>query len=309
MDFKHQPVLLRECIKALSIDPEGVYVDGTAGGGGHSTAIAERLSTGKLICLDRDPEAVRAVSERLAGFGSRVVVVQSNYSALPEVLDGLGVARVNGILLDLGVSSHQLDKAERGFSYHQDAPLDMRMEKDGMSAADVVNNYDEDALSRIFRDYGEERFARKIAAGIVKVRQEGPILSTGELVDIIKENIPAAARREGGHPAKRVFQAIRIEVNAELNHLKDCLESTFEFLTPGGRFAIIAFHSLEDRPVKQAFAKFTLGCTCPPEFPVCVCGKTPRARLVGKKPITASASELEENNRSRSAKLRVLEKL
>ena len=309
IEFKHEPVLLSECIEALAIKPDGIYADGTAGGGGHSSAIAAKLETGRLIAVDRDPAAIKAAGERLAQFGERTVLIKANYSELPEVLDKLGFSALDGVLLDLGVSSHQLDEAERGFSYHNDAPLDMRMEQDGMSAADVVNTYEERELTRIFREYGEERFARGIARGIVAARQKKPIETTAELVEIIKSNIPAAARREGGHPAKRVFQAIRIEVNAELVHLYDCLAPIFERLSVGGRFAIITFHSLEDRMVKRAFAAFCQGCTCPPEFPICICGKQPRAKLISRKPFAASEEELARNNRSRSARLRVLEKI
>jgi 16S rRNA (cytosine1402-N4)-methyltransferase len=309
MSFEHKPVLLEECIDSLAIVPDGIYIDGTAGGAGHSAAIAEKLTTGRLVAIDRDPSAVEAAAQRLGGFGPVATVVRSNYSAIPEVLESLGIKGVNGILLDLGVSSHQLDEAQRGFSYHQDAPLDMRMEQSGMSAYDVVNNYDERELSRIFREYGEEKFAPRIARAINTARTRKQISTTGELVEIIKAGIPAAARREGGHPAKRVFQAVRIEVNAEFAHLKDCLFAAFETLLPGGRFVVITFHSLEDRIVKQSFQKLCEGCVCPPQFPVCVCGKKPGARLVNKKPITAKVCEIAENNRSRSAKLRVLEKI
>ena len=306
--FEHRPVLLEECIEGLAVSPDGIYIDGTAGGAGHSAAIAGKLTSGRLIAIDRDPAAVQAARERLAQFGPAATIVQANYSEIPAVLDSLGIEGANGVLLDLGVSSHQLDEAHRGFSYHQDAILDMRMEQSGMSAADVVNNYDERELTRIFREYGEEKFAPRIARAITAARTQEPIATTGQLVELIKAGIPAAARREGGHPAKRVFQAIRIEVNSEFAHLRDCLASAFEMLLPGGRFAVITFHSLEDRIVKQSFAKFCEGCTCPPQFPVCVCGKEPKARLVNRKPITAKADELAENNRSRSAKLRVLEK-
>ena len=309
IEFKHEPVLLAECLEGLAIKTDGIYADGTAGGGGHSSEIAARLTTGRLIAVDRDPAAIKAAGQRLAAFGERATLVRANYSELADVLEKLEIPAIDGVLLDLGVSSHQLDEAERGFSYHQDAPLDMRMEQSGMSAADVVNTYDERDLARIFREYGEERFAGRIARGITAARQKKPIETTAELVDIIKGNIPAAARREGGHPAKRVFQAIRIEVNAELVHLYDCLAPIFEKLSTGGRFAIITFHSLEDRMVKRAFLELCKGCTCPPSFPICVCGKQPRARLITRKPITAGMDELERNNRSRSAKLRVLEKL
>lgn len=307
MEFKHYSVMLNECIEALDIKPEGVYVDGTAGGAGHSRRIAERLDPekGRLIALDRDPEAVQTASERLKGLPA--VVVKANYSDVRQVLDSLGVERVNGILLDLGVSSYQLDNGERGFSYHQDAPLDMRMSREGMSAADVVNEYSYEQLAKIIFEYGEEKYARSIAQGIVKARVNAPVRTTFELAEIIKANVPQKVRREK-NPCKKTFQAIRIEVNNELGHLDRALDEAFDCLAVGGRMAVITFHSLEDRLVKQRFQSFARGCICPPEFPVCVCGKKPRASVITRKPIEPSEQELKENNRSRSAKLRVIEK-
>lgn len=308
MEFHHVPVLLEETIQSLSIQPDGIYVDGTAGGAGHSSEIAKRLITGRLISIDKDPDAIKTATERLAAYPV-AQVVEGDFKDIPFLLDKLGIEKVQGILLDLGVSSHQFDVGERGFSYHKDAPLDMRMSQKGMSAYEVVNNYSKEQLSRIFWEYGEEKFASRIAYNIAKSREEKPIATTFELVDIIKASLPQKVKRGEGHPAKKTFQAIRIEVNQELEHLKDCIDGSFDRLAPGGRFAIITFHSLEDRIVKQKFQSYTIGCTCPPEFPVCVCGKTPRAKLVQKKPIQASEQELQENKRSRSAKLRVLEKL
>ncbi len=307
-EFRHISVLLEECIQGLAIKPDGIYVDGTAGGGGHSVEIAKSLTTGRLIAIDKDQAAIQAAGERLAPYPT-AQVVRGDFRNMGSILDKLEIPLVDGILLDLGVSSHQLDTPERGFSYHNDAPLDMRMSSEGASAQDLVNQLAPEELTRIFREYGEERYARGIAACICKARQTAPIETTGQLVEIIKTAIPAAARREGGHPAKRVFQAIRIAVNGELDSLELCLDQAFHRLAPGGRFAIITFHSLEDRMVKQAFAKYCTGCTCPPDFPVCVCGKQPQAKLVNRKPITASREELEENNRSRSAKLRILQKV
>ncbi|MBQ8598669.1 MAG: 16S rRNA (cytosine(1402)-N(4))-methyltransferase RsmH [Oscillospiraceae bacterium] len=308
MEFEHVSVLLQECIDNLDIKPDGIYVDGTAGGAGHSREIAKLLTTGRLIAIDKDPDAIKTATERLSPYPC-AQVVQGDFKDIPFILDNLGIDKVDGILLDLGVSSHQLDTAERGFSYHAEAKLDMRMSQQGLSAYDVVNTYSQEDLTRILRDYSEEKFASKIAYFIVKAREEAPIETTGELVEIIKAAIPAAARREGGHPAKRTFQAIRIEVNNELGVLKQCISDSFDRLAKGGRFCIITFHSLEDRITKQMFAEFTKGCTCPPEFPICVCGKKPRAKLVSRKPIEPSKEELERNNRSRSSKLRVLEKI
>lgn len=308
MDFEHVSVLLRETIENLNIKPDGIYVDGTAGGAGHSREIAKHLTTGRLIAIDKDPDAIQTATERLRPYPC-AQVVQGDFKDIPQILDQLGIERVDGILLDLGVSSHQLDTAERGFSYHMEAKLDMRMSQEGISAYDVVNTYSQEDLTRILRDYSEEKFASKIAWFIVKERENAPIETTGQLVEIIKKAIPAAARRDGGHPAKRTFQAIRIEVNDELGVLKQCISDSFDRLNIGGRFCIITFHSLEDRITKQMFAEFTKGCICPPEFPVCVCGRKPRAKLVTRKPIEPSKEELEQNNRSRSSKLRVLEKI
>ena len=308
MEFEHISVLLEESIQALNIRPEGIYIDGTAGGAGHSREIAKRLTTGRLIALDKDPDAVKTASQRLAPYPG-AQVVQSDFKNIPFVLDDLNIDKVDGILLDLGVSSHQLDTAERGFSYQYDSKLDMRMSQQGPSAYDVVNTYTQEDLTRILREYSEEKFASKIAYFIVKQREEKPIETTYELVDVIKRAIPAAARREGGHPAKRTFQAIRIAVNSELDNLSRCLDTAFGRLAPGGRFAIITFHSLEDRMVKQKFAAYCKGCVCPPDFPVCVCGHTPEGRLVNKKPIEPDEEERQQNSRSHSAKLRILEKL
>lgn len=307
MEFKHYSVLLNECLEGLDIKPDGIYVDGTAGGAGHSREIAKRLTTGRLIAIDKDPDAIITATERLAPYKT-AQVVKGDFSEIPYILENLGIEKVDGILLDIGVSSHQLDTADRGFSFHADAPLDMRMSQSGKSAYDVVNNYSKQDLTRIIRTYGEEKYASSIAFNIVKAREEKAIETTLELVEIIRNSVPFSARRES-HPGKKTFQAIRIEVNGELDRLTECINNSFEKLSVGGRFCIITFHSLEDRIVKQGFAKFTKGCTCPPDFPVCVCGKTPRAKLINKKPIEASAKELEENNRSRSAKLRILEKI
>lgn len=308
MSFVHLPVLLNETIDSLAIKPDGIYIDGTAGGAGHSSQIAKRLTTGRLIAVDKDPDAIAVITERLAAYPC-ATVVQNDFRNIAAIAAGEGVSRVDGILLDLGVSSHQLDAVERGFSYHHDAPLDMRMSQSGMSAKDVVNTYSDKDLARILSDYGEERFAFRIARAIVAQRQKSEINTTLELAEIIKNAIPAATRREGGHPAKRSFQAIRIEVNGELTALECALDDAFELLAVGGRLSIITFHSLEDRMCKRRFVAFAEGCTCPVDFPVCVCGKTPRGRLVSKKPVTAGEQELAENNRSRSAKLRVIEKL
>ena len=308
-EFHHVSVLLKECIEGLNIKPDGIYVDGTLGGAGHSSRIASKLTTGRLIGIDRDPVALKAAGERLAPYGDRVTLVHSNFCELDTALDSLGIIGVDGILLDLGVSSYQLDNPERGFAYSVDAPLDMRMSREGMTAADILNTYDVDAMARIFREFGEERFAYPIAKRIAAQREKEPFTRTGQLVDLIYATIPAAARREGGHPAKRVFQALRIAVNSELDQLSQCLDTAFDCLNPGGRFVILTFHSLEDRMVKQKFAAYCQGCTCPPEFPVCVCGKKPRAKLINRKPIEADAEELAQNSRSKSAKLRILEKL
>ena len=308
MDFSHISVLYNETLDALDIKPDGIYVDCTCGGAGHSRGLLERLGeNGRLIAVDQDPEAIEVIKERI-GSDKRVTIVHDNFSNLRQIISLLEVGRVDGIMADLGVSSHQLDTAERGFSFHSDAPLDMRMSKEGMSAYDVVNTYDERDIMRILRDYGEEKFAQRIARSIVSYRQTKPIETTLELADIIKDAIPAATRRSGGHPAKRSFQAIRIEVNGELQKLQDTLDDMFDALNVGGRLAIITFHSLEDRIVKKAFQNYCKGCECPPQTPVCICGKTPDGKLPFKKK-TASAEELENNMRSRSATLRSVEKI
>lgn len=309
--FSHVSVLLRGCIEALRIKPNGIYVDCTTGGGGHSLEIAKRLTDGgRLIAIDRDEDALRAAGRRLADFADRVTFVHSNYAMLQSVLADLGVPGVDGVLADLGVSSYQLDTAERGFSYMQDAPLDMRMDREQpLRAYDVVNTYSEEELRRILYDFGEEKFARNIAANIVKKRSEHPIETTLELAELVKASMPKTAREGGHHPAKRTFQAIRIEVNSELSSIPPALDAAVHALNPGGRIAVITFHSLEDRLVKQKFAALSSGCTCPREFPVCVCGKKPVVRVITKKPVTAGEDELEVNPRSRSAKLRVAEKI
>jgi len=306
MEFSHYSVMLEECIAGLAIRPDGIYVDGTAGGAGHSCQIAKRLTDGKLFALDKDPDAVNIAEQRLAPY-AQATVIQADFKDLCCTLKERGITGVDGILLDLGVSSYQLDTAERGFSYHQDAPLDMRMSKTGPSAQDLVNTYSTEDLSRIIREFGEEKYAWSIAKNIEKARAKAPITTTGQLAEIIRESMPYSARREK-NPAKKTFQAIRIAVNGELDALSQVLDQAFDFLNPGGRFAIITFHSLEDRMVKQKFADFAKGCTCPPDFPVCICGKKPRGTLVSRKPITPTEKELAENRRSRSAKLRIIEK-
>ncbi len=302
----HRPVLLDETLAALDIRPDSVYLDGTAGGGGHSTAIASRLTTGRLIALDQDPDAVREASRRLEGLPA--VVVRSNFTAMDQVLEELGVKAVDGILLDIGVSSHQLDAPERGFSYHHDAPLDMRMSQSGSTAAELVNSLSAEELADIFFRFGEEKFSRPIARAIVRERAAEPIVTTGRLAEIIKSAVPAAVRREG-HPARQVFQALRIAVNGELDCLSAALDTAFDCLKEGGRLAVITFHSLEDRLVKQRFAAWRQGCVCPPDFPVCVCGRTPAAEPILRKPAQASPAELKENPRARSAKLRCVRRL
>ena len=309
-EFYHVSVLLDECIQALNIKPDGIYVDGTLGGAGHSSQIAARLTTGRLIGIDRDPKALKAASERLAPYADRVTLVHSNFSQLDEVLDSLGIEGVDGILLDLGVSSPQLDEAERGFSYMADAPLDMRMNsEDTLSAYEVVNTWPREELRRILYEYGEERYAPQIASAIERRRAEKPIATTLELVDVIRSAMPPAALREKQHPAKRSFQAIRIAVNDELGAVGRVLEVAVPKLNKKGRLAIITFHSLEDRLVKNGMASNAKGCTCPPSFPVCVCGNKPKVKLINKKPIVSGSEELERNPRARSAKLRVCEKL
>ncbi len=309
-EYKHTSVLLNESIEALHIKSDGFYVDGTLGGAGHSSLIAEKLTTGKLIGVDRDSEAIRAAEKRLGAFGDRVCLVKANYGDLPEVLDSLHTAFVDGILLDLGVSSYQLDNGERGFSYMQeDAPLDMRMEQEtGITAGEIRETYSKDQLEFLFREYGEEKFAKRIAAGIVAERERRAIKKTGDLNRVIREAIPAGAARRKGHPSKRVFQALRIETNSELSVLSECLPKLIDRLSDGGRLCCITFHSLEDRIVKNAFKAAQDPCTCPKEFPVCVCGKKSKGKVLVKKPILPSAAECEENARSRSAKLRVFER-
>ena len=308
MSFEHIPVLLNEVIEGLNINPDGIYADGTLGGAGHSSEILKRLSPkGRLIGIDQDEEAVKAATDRI-GRDDRVRIVRANYVKMPEVLQELGIEMVDGILLDIGVSSHQLDTPGRGFSYKSDAPLDMRMDqRQSITAADIVNGYEERELFRVIRDYGEEKFAQNIAKHIVAARAEKPIKTTYELNEIIKASIPARMRQDG-HPSKRTYQAIRIECNRELEVLKDSIDAMIDILKPGGRLAIITFHSLEDRIVKNAFKIAENPCTCPPNFPKCVCGKVSKGKVIGRKPVTATEEELEVNSRSKSAKLRVFEK-
>ena len=309
MEFTHKSVLLDECIEALNIRPDGVYVDGTLGRAGHSREIVQKLTTGRLICIDRDMAAIDAAKERLAPWMERVTLVHGNFADLGEVLREKEIAGVDGMLFDLGVSSPQLDDASRGFSYMQDAPLDMRMDKTAaLTAYEVVNVWSYEELRRILFEYGEERYAPAIAKSIVRARETRPVETTLELVDLIKSAMPPAALREKQHPAKRSFQAIRIAVNGELDALPPMLKSATEALNPGGRLAVITFHSLEDRIVKRAMQDMARGCTCPPEFPVCICGKKPKLKLLTRKPIVSGEAELEENPRARSAKLRVAEK-
>jgi 16S rRNA (cytosine1402-N4)-methyltransferase len=310
MEYTHKPVLLRECIEGLNIRPDGIYVDGTLGRAGHSREIVSRLTTGRLICIDRDQAALDAAPGRLEGHMDKVTLVHGNFGNIASILDDLNVPAADGMLFDLGVSSPQLDDGSRGFSYLQDAPLDMRMDQSAaLTAYDVVNGWSQEELKRILWQYGEERYSGLIAAAIVRRRSDRPVETTGELADIIRGAMPAKAQREKQHPAKRSFQAIRIAVNDELGEVERMLDSVLPRLNPGGRLAVISFHSLEDRLVKTAYAGWAKGCTCPPDFPVCVCGKKPQVRLVGKKPIVAGDEELNENPRARSAKLRVAEKL
>ncbi len=309
MEFAHTSVLLNETIEGLSIRPDGIYVDGTLGGGGHASAIAAQLTSGKLIGIDQDGEAIEAAGRRLAPAADRVILVRDNYCNLPAVLSGLGYTGADGILLDLGVSSWQLDSAERGFSYRFDAPLDMRMDRrQALTAGTIVNEYDEMEIYRILRDYGEEKFAKNIAKHIAAERQKKPIETTGELNGIIKAAIPAKMRETGGHPSKRTFQALRIACNRELEVLESSLDAFIDLLNPGGRLCIITFHSLEDRIVKNAFRRNENPCICPPEFPVCVCGKKSRGRAVTRKPVLPTEEEKEHNPRAKSAKLRIFEK-
>lgn len=309
MEYTHKPVLLNECLDGLNIRPDGIYVDGTLGRAGHSREIAGRLTTGRLIAIDRDQAALDAAPARFGAWMDKVTLVRGNFGDLPALLSRLGVSGADGMLFDFGVSSPQLDDGSRGFSYLQDAPLDMRMDQSApLTAREVVNGWSQEELKRILWQYGEERYSGPIAAAILRRREEAPIETTGELAELIRAAMPAKARREKQHPAKRSFQAIRIAVNDELGEVERLLGGVLPLLKPGGRLAIISFHSLEDRLVKTAFGEWARGCTCPPDFPVCVCGKTPEVKLVGKRPITASEEELNENPRARSAKLRIAEK-
>lgn len=307
MEFSHTPVLLNEAIDGLNIKPNGIYVDGTAGGGGHSAEILKRLRLGKLISIDQDPDAIATVTQRFKN-NENSIIIKGDFSEMKNLLNHRGICRVDGVLLDIGVSSHQLDTAERGFSFHEDAPLDMRMSQSGKTAADLVNNLSQRELSRIILSYGEEKFADSISKGIVKAREEKPIETTFELADIIRNSVPERVRR-AGHPARKTFQALRIEVNHELDALKQGLSDAFELLSQGGRLAVITFHSLEDRIVKQTMAEWFQGCTCPKDFPVCVCGNKPKAKAVTRKPVVANSQELSTNPRARSAKLRICEKI
>ena len=309
-EFTHYPVLLNECIEGLNIRPDGVYLDGTLGRAGHSREIAKRLNTGRLICVDRDEAALESAGRRLDEYMDKVTLVHSNFDRVGQIIEELELSGVDGMLFDLGVSSPQLDDSSRGFSYMADAPLDMRMDRsEGLTAAEVVNTWSQEELRRILWQYGEERYAPAVAGAIVRARDKRPIETTLELVEVVKGAMPPAALREKQHPAKRTFQAIRIAVNDELGSVDRMVREAVPRLNPGGRLAVISFHSLEDRIVKNALAAFAKGCTCPPDFPVCVCGKKPQVKLVNKKPIVSGAAELEENPRARSAKLRVAEKL
>lgn len=310
MEFKHTSVLLEETIENLRVKPDGIYIDGTLGGGGHSYEVASKLDEkGKLIGIDQDEDAIRAAGERLKEFGSKVVIIRDNYCNIKNILQDIGVEKADGIVLDLGVSSYQLDHAERGFSYKQDVCLDMRMDnRQSQSARDIVNTYPEMELYRVIRDYGEEQFAKNIAKHIVLARKENPIETTGQLNEIIKAAIPAKMRQNGGHPSKRTFQALRIECNRELEVLKNSLDDMIQVLNPGGRLCIITFHSLEDRIVKTAFKRNENPCVCPPDFPVCTCGRKPQGKVISRKPILPSEQEINENKRSKSAKLRVFER-
>ena len=309
-EFHHVSVLLDECIEGLNIKPDGIYVDGTLGGAGHSSQIAKRLTTGRLIGIDRDPVALKAAGKRLEPYADRVTLVHSNFCEIAQVLKDLNIEAVDGILLDLGVSSPQLDDGARGFSYMADAPLDMRMNsEDALNADTVVNTWSYEELKRILYTYGEERYAPQIASAICRRREQNPIRTTLELVDVIRSAMPPAALREKQHPAKRSFQAIRIAVNDELGSVEKVMKDAIPCLAPGGRLAVITFHSLEDRIVKTSMAEASKGCTCPPEFPVCVCGKKPKVKLISRKPIVSGKEELDANPRARSAKLRICEKL
>lgn len=307
MEFNHISVLLNECIEGLNINPNGIYVDGTAGGGGHSAEILKKLDCGKLISIDRDPDAITTISERFKNEPNSIII-NGCFGEMKKLLNDRGIYQVDGVLLDIGVSSHQLDTDERGFSFHKDAPLDMRMSQSGTSAEDLVNDLSYEELRDIIYRYGEDKFAPSIAKGIVKAREEERITTTLQLAEIIKNSVPQKVRREG-HPARKTFQALRIEVNGELTQLDNGLDEAFEMLSPKGRLAVISFHSLEDRIVKQKMASWCKGCTCPKDFPVCVCGNVPKAKLVNRKPIEATQEELDKNPRSRSAKLRICEKI
>ncbi len=310
MDYSHTPVLLEQCLEGLSVKPDGIYVDGTVGGGGHAAHILEKLSSGRLIGIDRDADAIEAASVRLGQLDGDFKLVRGNYAEAGRILKELGIDGIDGALLDLGVSSYQLDNPERGFSYMHDAPLDMRMDQSaGITAEDVVNSYSEEELTRVIQKYGEERWASRISEFVVRERKKKRIATTGELTEIIKKAIPASARRTGPHPAKRTFQAIRIEVNDELNRLERAVEEFCDLLNPGGRICVITFHSLEDRTVKQIFQRRENPCICPPEFPVCVCGRKPDMKRINKKPVTADEEEIRDNPRARSAGLRIAEKL
>jgi 16S rRNA (cytosine1402-N4)-methyltransferase len=309
MEFSHVSILLKECMDGLNIRPDGIYVDGTLGGGGHTFKLIQFIEGGKVIGIDQDQDALEAATKRLSIFGDKFIPVHNNFSNLLEVLETLKIKKIDGFLLDLGVSSYQLDEAERGFSYMNDGRLDMRMnQEDEFSAYDVINTYSEDELTQIIRTYGEENWANRIAKFIVEARSEKPLETTYELVDVIKNAIPASARKDGPHPAKRTFQAIRIEVNNELKIIEKAIEDAVSVLNKGGRVAIITFHSLEDRIVKNTFKKLAQGCICPPEFPVCVCDNKPKVKIISRKPISPSDREIEENPRARSAKLRIAEK-
>lgn len=308
MEFHHKPVLFQETIDSLNIRPDGLYIDGTMGGGGHSEAILRRLTAGTLLSIDQDPDAIKAAGERLKPYPNSHIV-QGNFCRMDELARQQGMDMVDGILLDIGVSSYQLDAPERGFSYHNDAPLDMRMSREGVSARDLVNTLSQKELASIIFRYGEDKNANRIAGGICRAREETPIETTGQLAEIIKTSVPAAVRREQGHPARKTFQALRIAVNGELDRLQEGLAAGFSILKPGGRFAVITFHSLEDRIVKQQMNDWCQGCICPKDFPVCVCGRKPQGKLLYKRGLTPSPEELEENPRARSARLRVIEKL
>ena len=304
MEFSHRPVLLSEAVDSLGVKPDGVYIDGTAGGGGHSRAIAAKLTTGRLLAIDQDPDAIRVLNDRLGAFPC-VTVYRCNFAAMAEAAAANGIEQADGVLLDIGVSSYQFDNPERGFSYHSDAPLDMRMSREGISARDIVNTMSWQELAAILSRYGEEKNARSIAQGIARARAKAPIETTLQLAEIVKASVPARVRREPGHPARKTFQALRIQVNGELDRLSEGLDAAFSLLKPGGRLAVITFHSLEDRIVKHRMADWCTGCICPPDFPVCVCGRKPKADLLFRKGISPSAREIEENPRSRSARLRV----